>query len=66
MGQNVLAQAGAQVEVGMIGKVDGRGLVGSGGVVDLEGIVDGEGVHHGHGQVAGKALFPVLAQVGQG
>ena len=52
-----------EVEIGMVGQVDDRVLVGCGGVVDLELVIVGPGVHHGAGQVAGIAFLAVLAQV---
>ena len=55
----------AEVEVAVIGEVEGRSLVGGGGVVEVQGVVFGEGVDDRYGQVAGVAFLAIGAEVSQ-
>ena len=55
----------AQVPVGVIGEVDGRGLVGGGRVVHLQLVVVIERVDHRGGEVAGVTFVAVGTEVRQ-
>ena len=55
----------AEVEVGVLGEVDGGGFVGGGEELDFEGVVVGEGVDDGDVEVAGEAFGAVGIEDGE-
>lgn len=56
---NVLIWVTVEVEVGMVGHVDDRLLVGSGAVGNVNGIVVSERIDHGGFHVAGEVVVTV-------
>src|SRR5437773_7895183 len=63
MAQDVAAAFPGKIEVGMVGEIHDRGLVGGRRIFDTQGIVVAERVSDFGFQVARKALFAVLAQI---
>src|SRR5690349_15471824 len=65
MVQNLSYPFTFQIEIRMVCQVNDSWLVGCRFVVDLEFILIGEGVNDLHIQVAGVALFTILADIGE-
>ena len=54
-----------EIEVGVIGEVDGRGFVSRGLILDDKCILLGEHIDDAGVEIAGEALVAILAEVGQ-
>src|SRR5437773_1013673 len=54
-----------QIEIGMVGEIDRRSLVGGRFIINSEPIVIGERVGHVHGKVTGVTFLAVFAQIGE-
>ena len=63
--QNVAAAFSCQVEIGVLRKIDGRGLVGGGFVIHNQLVVVGQGIADFDFQVAGIAFFAILTQIAE-
>ena len=65
MPQNVAAAFSCQVEIGVLRKIDGRGLVGGGFVIHDQLVFVGQRIADFDLKVAGIAFFAVLTQIAE-